>query len=176
MSEAKAPEESIAEQLNLKDGDYVQEFGYDDDVDADLRERIEAAIGSELFDEDAQEVVDAVVLWWRSDDGDVADLKCPVAVRDRDRRAGAPGDLLGEFGEHRLGVGVRLVLEADDGAVSTWVVVTDRADEEIRRPLFGTAHGLEMGDDVQWFIDHPSMGHAAAGSFGDHAASLGRMG
>ena len=66
MSEAKAPEESIAAQLNLKDGDYVQEFGYDDDVDADLRERIEDAIGSELFDEDAQEVVDAVVLWWLS--------------------------------------------------------------------------------------------------------------
>ena len=73
MSEAKAPEESIAEQLNLKDGDYVQEFGYDDDVDADLRERIEAAIGSELFDEDAQEVVDAVVLWWRDGDGDLVD-------------------------------------------------------------------------------------------------------
>ena len=73
MSEAKAPEESIAEQLNLKDGDYVQEFGYDDDVDADLRERIEAAIGSELFDEDAQEVVDAVVLWWRDGDGDLTD-------------------------------------------------------------------------------------------------------
>lgn len=73
MSEAKAPEESIAEQLELKDGDYVQEFGYDDDVDADLRERIEAAIGSELFDEDAQEVVDAVVLWWRDGDGDLVD-------------------------------------------------------------------------------------------------------
>lgn len=73
MSEAKAPEESIAVQLELKDGDYVQEFGYDDDVDADLRERIEAAIGSELFDEDAQEVVDAVVLWWRDGDGDLVD-------------------------------------------------------------------------------------------------------
>ena len=73
MSEAKAPEESIAEQLERKDGDYVQEFGYDDDVDADLRERIEAAIGSELFDEDAQEVVDAVVLWWRDGDGDLVD-------------------------------------------------------------------------------------------------------
>ena len=73
MSEAKAPEESIAAQLNLKDGDYVQEFGYDDDVDADLRERIEDAIGSELFDEDAQEVVDAVVLWWRDGDGDLVD-------------------------------------------------------------------------------------------------------
>ena len=73
MSEAKAPEESIAERLELKDGDYVQEFGYDDDVDADLRERIEAAIGSELFDEDAQEVVDAVVLWWRDGDGDLVD-------------------------------------------------------------------------------------------------------
>ncbi|CAL8898330.1 DUF3052 domain-containing protein [Kocuria varians] len=73
MSEAKAPEDSIAEQLDLKDGDYVQEFGYDEDVDAQLREQIEEAIGSELFDEDAQEVVDAVVLWWRDGDGDLVD-------------------------------------------------------------------------------------------------------
>jgi len=44
-----------------------------DDVDARLREQIEAAIGAELFDEDAQEVVDAVVLWWRDGDGDLVD-------------------------------------------------------------------------------------------------------
>ena len=51
MSEAKAPDESAVDQLNLKDGDYVQEFGYDDDVDAQLRDQIEATIGSELFDD-----------------------------------------------------------------------------------------------------------------------------
>ena len=73
MSEAKAPDESAVDQLNLKDGDYVQEFGYDDDVDAQLRDQIEATIGSELFDDEAQEVVDAVILWWRDGDGDLVD-------------------------------------------------------------------------------------------------------
>ena len=73
MSEAKAPDESAVDQLNFKDGDYVQEFGYDDDVDAHLRDQIEATIGSELFDDEAQEVVDAVILWWRDGDGDLVD-------------------------------------------------------------------------------------------------------
>ena len=73
MSEAKAPDESAVDQLNFKDGDYVQEFGYDDDVDARLRDQIEATIGSELFDDEAQEVVDAVILWWRDGDGDLVD-------------------------------------------------------------------------------------------------------
>ncbi|MEX5274876.1 DUF3052 domain-containing protein [Kocuria sp. CPCC 205235] len=73
MSEAKAPDESAVDQLNFKDGDYVQEFGYDDDVDAQLRDQIEATIGSELFDDEAQEVVDAVILWWRNGDGDLVD-------------------------------------------------------------------------------------------------------
>ena len=73
MSEAKAPDETAADQLNFKDGDYVQEFGYDDDVDAQLRDLIEATTGSELFDEDAQEVVDAILLWWRDGDGDLVD-------------------------------------------------------------------------------------------------------
>ncbi|WP_315278135.1 DUF3052 domain-containing protein [Kocuria carniphila] len=73
MSEAKAPDESAVDQLNFRDGDYVQEFGYDDDVDAQLRDQIEATIGSELFDDEAQEVVDAVILWWRDGDGDLVD-------------------------------------------------------------------------------------------------------
>jgi len=73
VSEAKAPDESAVDQLNFKDGDYVQEFGYDDDVDAQLRDQIEATIGSELFDDEAQEVVDAVILWWRNGDGDLVD-------------------------------------------------------------------------------------------------------
>lgn len=73
MSEAKAPDETAVDQLNLKDGDYVQEFGFDEDVDAQLRDLVEATIGSELFDEDAQEVVDAILLWWRDGDGDLVD-------------------------------------------------------------------------------------------------------
>jgi hypothetical protein len=65
--------DSAAEALGLSKGQVVQEFGYDDDVDLDLRDAIEDLIDSDLEDEDSQEMVDAVVLWWREGDGDLTD-------------------------------------------------------------------------------------------------------
>ena len=74
MSEAEAvTSENVAGRLGLKDGDLVQEFGYDDDVDFDFREDLEDVIGSELLTEDDHDVVDGVILWWRADDGDLVD-------------------------------------------------------------------------------------------------------
>jgi hypothetical protein len=51
----------------------VQEIGYDDDVEQELREGIEAATGQELVDEDYDDVADVVVLWFRDEDGDLTD-------------------------------------------------------------------------------------------------------
>ncbi|MFC0674236.1 DUF3052 domain-containing protein [Brachybacterium hainanense] len=62
-----------AEVLGLSAGQLVQEFGYDDDVDLDLRDQIEDAVEGELEYEDSQEIVDAVIVWWRKDDGDLTD-------------------------------------------------------------------------------------------------------
>ena len=46
MSEADAVTESnVAERMGFKDGDLIQEFGYDDDVDFDLREDLEDLVG-----------------------------------------------------------------------------------------------------------------------------------
>jgi hypothetical protein len=59
--------------MGLKAGIAVGEIGYDDDVDMDLRAAVEEIIGSELLDEDTDEVLDAVLVWWRDDDGDVTD-------------------------------------------------------------------------------------------------------
>lgn len=59
--------------LGFKPGQVVQEFGYDEDVDHELRDAIEEITGGELLDEDADEVVDAVLLWWREHDGDLVD-------------------------------------------------------------------------------------------------------
>lgn len=71
---ADAAEESgLASRLGVQPGQVVQELGYDDDVDHDLRDSVEALTGSELVDEDALETVDAVLLWWREDDGDLVD-------------------------------------------------------------------------------------------------------
>jgi len=66
-------ERSLAERLGFKAGQVVQEIGYDDDCDEELRASIEAATGAELVDEDYEEVVDVVLLWWRDDEGDLVE-------------------------------------------------------------------------------------------------------
>ena len=63
----------VAERLGIEPGMVVQELGWDEDVDDGARASIEEQIGSELLDEDADEVVDVVLLWWREDDGDLVD-------------------------------------------------------------------------------------------------------
>ena len=68
-----AADQSMAGRLGLRPGQVVQEFGYDDDVDEDLRIGIEALTGNELVDEDAQDVVDVAIHWWRDGDGDLVD-------------------------------------------------------------------------------------------------------
>ena len=61
-----------AARLGLRPGQVVQELGWDEDCDEDVRASIEALTGNELV-EDPQEVVDVVLLWWRDDDGDLVD-------------------------------------------------------------------------------------------------------
>lgn len=63
----------VAERLGIEPGMVVQEIGWDEDVDDDVRAAIEERIGSDLVDEDADEVVDVALLWWREDDGDLVD-------------------------------------------------------------------------------------------------------
>ena len=62
-----------AARLGIKPGMVVQELGWDEDVDEDLRDSIVEACGSEMVDEDTDEVADVVILWWREDDGDLVD-------------------------------------------------------------------------------------------------------
>lgn len=64
-------------------GQLVQELGYDDDCDEGLRLAIVDAAGEDLIDEDTDEVVDVVLLWFREEDGDLVDAlvdaKTPLA-------------------------------------------------------------------------------------------------
>ncbi len=62
-----------ADRLGVKNGMLVMEIGYDQDVDQALRSALEDATGEDLVDEDADEVVDCVLLWHRESDGDLAD-------------------------------------------------------------------------------------------------------
>lgn len=63
---------TIGQSMGLTKGQLVQELGWDEDVDEDLRDAIMDAIDADLVEE-ADESVDAVLLWWRDADGDVAD-------------------------------------------------------------------------------------------------------
>ena len=63
----------LAERLGIEPGMVVQERGWDEDTDDELREAIADRSGSEMVDEDADDVVDVVLLWWREDDGDLVD-------------------------------------------------------------------------------------------------------
>ncbi|SEQ73404.1 DUF3052 domain-containing protein [Microlunatus flavus] len=62
----------VASKLGLTAGQVVQELGWDDDVDDDLRVAIEDTVEGELVEE-AVEAVDVVLLWWRAEDGDLVD-------------------------------------------------------------------------------------------------------
>jgi hypothetical protein len=62
-----------AGRLGLRPGQVVQELGWDEDCDDELRTSVETVIGSELVDDQYEDVVDAVLLWWRDDDGDLVD-------------------------------------------------------------------------------------------------------
>ena len=63
----------LDERLGIKSGYVVQELGYDDDCDEELRDAIAEADGVELVDEDYDDVVDVVLMWWREEDGDLVD-------------------------------------------------------------------------------------------------------
>ncbi|MCA1222909.1 DUF3052 domain-containing protein [Streptomyces sp. 8L] len=62
-----------AARLGFEPGQVVQEIGYDEDVEPELRESIEAVTGQDLVDEDYDDVADAVLLWFRDEDGDLTD-------------------------------------------------------------------------------------------------------
>ena len=63
----------LAGRLGLRAGQVVQELGFDDDCDDTLRSAVAELTGTALVDEDYEDVVDVVMLWWRDCDGDLFD-------------------------------------------------------------------------------------------------------
>jgi hypothetical protein len=63
----------IAGKLGVESGMVVQELGWDSDVDEAVRDAVEERAGDELLDEDAVDVIDLVLMWWRDGDGDLVD-------------------------------------------------------------------------------------------------------
>lgn len=73
MSPSSEGDVSTAERLGFKPGMVVQELGWDEDVDESVRAEIEERLDADLVDGEYGDVVDAVILWWRNDDGDLVD-------------------------------------------------------------------------------------------------------
>ncbi len=73
-------ERSLAGRLGLSAGQVVQELGYDSDCDDELRTSVAAITGTELVSEEHEDVVDAVLLWWREGDGDLVDAMVDALV------------------------------------------------------------------------------------------------
>ena len=59
--------------MGIKNGDLVLEVGGDESSDLRVREQICAITGTDFLNGDSQEVVDAVIIWWRDGDGDLVD-------------------------------------------------------------------------------------------------------
>ena len=62
-----------ASRLGISASMVVQELGWDEDTDDELRHAVEDVIDADMVDGDYGNVVDAVLLWWRVDDGDLVD-------------------------------------------------------------------------------------------------------
>ena len=76
MSGSDGPEgapNGPAARMGFATGQVVLEIGFDDDADSALREAIEAAVGSAMVGDGFDDVADVVILWWREEDGDLAD-------------------------------------------------------------------------------------------------------
>ena len=65
----------MATTLGLSQGMAVQELGWDEDTDEQVRSAILDTIGDDFVYE-AIEAVDVVLLWWRDEDGDLGDGLC----------------------------------------------------------------------------------------------------
>lgn len=59
--------------LGIKTGSVVQVLGWDDDCDRNLHGAVASSSGQPLVDDEYDDVVDTVLLWWRDDDGDLVD-------------------------------------------------------------------------------------------------------
>lgn len=62
---------SLAGKFGFAEGYVVQEIGFDVDCDQIISDAAKSV--AELVDESFQDIVDAVILWWREDDGDLVD-------------------------------------------------------------------------------------------------------
>jgi hypothetical protein len=72
---------TAADKLGITAGMVVQEIGHGDDIDQELVDAVAARTGVAFAGEDGDDVIDAVLLWWREDDGDLVDALVDARTR-----------------------------------------------------------------------------------------------
>ena len=72
-ADSAAGQHGLADKMGLAQGAVVQEVGWDDDCDEELRRIVTERTGQDLVGDDYDDVVDAVRMWWREGDGDLVD-------------------------------------------------------------------------------------------------------
>lgn len=73
MVNATGAAQDYVDSLSIEKEQRVQEVGWDEDCDSAISEAVEEFLGEDLLEEDTEELVDVVLLWWRADDGDLVD-------------------------------------------------------------------------------------------------------
>ena len=59
--------------MGFEKGQLILEIGHGSDCDENLRQQIVQIIGEPFIQDDTNEVVDCVLIWFREDDGDLTD-------------------------------------------------------------------------------------------------------
>jgi hypothetical protein len=59
--------------MTFEAGELILELGRGDDCDNELRSEIARTTGNALVEDETDEVVDGVIIWWRDGDGDLED-------------------------------------------------------------------------------------------------------
>jgi hypothetical protein len=63
----------VPQRMGFQKGDLILEVGTAADCDESLRSEIAIITGTKFLSGKAEEVVDAVIIWWRDGDGDLVD-------------------------------------------------------------------------------------------------------
>lgn len=73
MADATGVTNNYASMLGITEGMIALEVGWDEDCDPAISEAVEAVLGDDFLEEETDELIDVVVMWWREDDGDLVD-------------------------------------------------------------------------------------------------------
>lgn len=65
--------DQVVDRMGFASSQLILEVGLSEDCDLELRSAIKSRVGTDFVENSATDVVDAVIIWWREDDGDLVD-------------------------------------------------------------------------------------------------------